>query len=90
MAVFILYLFIANLIGFVLMFKDKQYAKKHMWRVKESTLFLTAILLGSLGIFLGMRIFRHKTKHWKFVVFIPLIIISQVALIYWFLTKYIL
>lgn len=79
-----IYLVIINLIGFLVMYRDKQLAKAHEWRIRESTIFITALLMGSLGVFLGMRIFRHKTKHWKFVVFIPLILIIQVILLYRF------
>lgn len=75
-----IYLIIINIIGLITMYKDKEFAKKHKWRVRESTIFLIALLFGSLGVLLGMKIFRHKTKHWKFLVFIPLILIVQVAL----------
>jgi uncharacterized membrane protein YsdA (DUF1294 family) len=84
MKYFIIYVLIINIIGLIIMYRDKQFAKRHQWRIKESTIFTTAIAFGSLGIFLGMRLFRHKTKHWKFVIFIPLILIVQIAAIYWF------
>ncbi|MDP4089571.1 MAG: DUF1294 domain-containing protein [Bacillota bacterium] len=79
------YIVLINITGFIIMYKDKQYARRHQWRIKESTIFITALALGSLGVFTGMRVFRHKTKHWKFVIFIPLILIAQVALLYRFL-----
>lgn len=82
-----IYLIIINIIGLIIMYRDKMYAKKHQWRIKESTIFITALLFGSLGVLLGMQLFRHKTKHWKFVVFIPLILIAQVSLIFYLYYK---
>lgn len=75
----ICYLAVINLIGFFAMGMDKRKAKKHEWRIKERTLFLIAVLLGSAGIWLGMYVFRHKTKHWYFVVGIPVILAVQIA-----------
>jgi uncharacterized membrane protein YsdA (DUF1294 family) len=59
---------------------DKKRAKKKQWRIKESTLFLLAILGGSIGSILGMYTFRHKTKHKKFVIGMPVILAIQVML----------
>lgn len=73
----LLYLAGINLVGFILMGIDKHKARKHLWRIPERTLFLTAILGGSIGVFLGMHTFHHKTKHTSFVVGIPLIIVIQ-------------
>ena len=70
-----------NLIGFLMMCLDKKYAKEDKRRIPESTLFLTAILFGSLGVLLGMRKFRHKTLHKKFTIGIPLIILVQIIFI---------
>lgn len=75
----ICYLAVINFIGFFAMGIDKRRAKKHEWRIKERTLFLIAVLLGSAGIWLGMYAFRHKTKHWYFVVGIPVILAAQIA-----------
>ncbi len=60
---------------------DKYKAKTDRWRTKEKTLFLFAILGGGIGAFLGMRVFRHKTKHTQFVIGIPAIMIVQLILI---------
>lgn len=70
-----------NLIGFTLMRLDKDYAKEDKRRIKESTLFLVAILFGSLGIWAGMYKFRHKTLHKQFTIGIPIIIIAQVIFV---------
>ena len=70
-----------NLISFFLMRYDKQCAKKNRRRVPERTLFLAAALFGGMGGTLGMLVFRHKTKHWYFRVFFPVLIILQAGLI---------
>lgn len=74
-----LYLTVINLTGFAVMGIDKRKAVRHLWRVRESTLFLIALLGGSVGSILGMRMFRHKTRHWYFVWGIPLILLAQLA-----------
>ena len=80
-------LLVMNIISFFLMMHDKQCAKKNKRRVPEKTLFLAAILFGAFGGTLGMFIFRHKTKHWYFRVFFPLLMILQAALIGYLWTK---
>lgn len=77
----LIYLLIINLTGFFTMFLDKQKARRGKWRIPEKTLFLLAIIGGSLGTTLGMHTFHHKTKHWYFKFGMPLILIAQVALI---------
>ena len=79
------YLFLMNLIGFLSMLIDKRRARKNDWRIRERTLFLLAILGGSIGSLSGMYIFRHKTRHWYFVLGMPLILFLQAALILFFL-----
>ena len=76
----IVYLILINIACFLSMYVDKYKAKKLKWRIPEKTLFLFAILGGSVGSILGMQICRHKTKHWYFVVFMPLILILQLIL----------
>ena len=73
------YLVLVNVIAFTTYGADKRRAKKDRWRVPEKTLFLLALIGGSLGALLGMHVFHHKTKHWYFRVFIPLILLIQVA-----------
>jgi uncharacterized membrane protein YsdA (DUF1294 family) len=77
--ILLIYLIVLNLIGFALMGLDKQKAKKNLWRIPEKTLFLASLLGGSVGTLIGMHFFRHKTKHWYFVVGMPLILILQIA-----------
>ena len=69
-----------NLLAFVLYGVDKLKAKRHAWRIPEATLLTAAALGGSLGALLGMEIFRHKTKHVKFKVLVPLFLILHIAL----------
>lgn len=77
----ICYLCVMNLLGFVLMGMDKWKAKHKKWRIAEKTLFLVGAAGGSLGCWLGMYTFRHKTKHWQFVAGMPLILALQIGFI---------
>lgn len=76
-----IYILLINLIAFVVFGIDKRKARKGQWRVPESTLFILAIIGGSIGALLGMLAFRHKTKHRKFTIGIPLILALQIALL---------
>ncbi len=73
------YLVLINVVAFSVYGADKRRARKDRWRVPEKTLFLLALIGGSLGALLGMKVFHHKTKHWYFRVFIPLILLVQIA-----------
>ncbi len=75
-----IYLIVMNVLGFIVMAIDKSKAKKERWRIPEKTLFLFSLLGGSIGTWAGMYAFRHKTKHWYFVVGMPAILIAQIAL----------
>ncbi len=75
------YITLVNLIGFLLMGIDKRKAIKHAFRIPEATLFIIAIIGGSLGSIAGMYLFRHKTRHWYFVYGMPAILILQIALV---------
>lgn len=76
----------ANLLGMILMGADKSRAKRGAWRIPEKTFFLLAVLGGSVGCWLGMYLFHHKTRHWYFVVGIPLILIAQILILFWLKT----
>ena len=80
----LIYLLIINLTGFFAMFLDKQKARRGKWRIPEKTLFLLAIIGGSLGTTLGMHTFHHKTKHWYFKFGMPLILIAELGLFLYF------
>lgn len=75
------YLVAVNLLGFALMGIDKRKAVKRSFRISEATLFMVAIIGGSIGSILGMQLFRHKTKHWYFVWGMPAILVLQIVLI---------
>lgn len=82
----VIYFFIINLFAIFLMKYDKVKAINNQYRVNEKTLFLIALILGGIGIYIGMYLFRHKTKHVKFTVGIPLIIILNILTIYYLIS----
>ena len=75
-----IYLLAVNLVLFAMMGIDKYKARKGLWRIPEKTLFVTAILGGSIGGILGMKLFRHKTLHNSFRFGFPAILIAQLAM----------
>ena len=76
----LVYLLIINALGFALMLADKHKARKNLWRIPEATLMTVAALGGSIGSLMGMYAVRHKTKHLKFTVGIPVILVLQIVL----------
>ena len=76
-----LYLIIINAAGFILMLRDKRAAQKSAWRIPEAVLMNTALFGGCFGIYAGMILFRHKTKHPKFSIGVPLIIVLYIMLL---------
>ncbi len=70
---------VMTIVGFLSMYVDKERAKAGKWRVKEASLFIIAFLFGGLGSTIGMWTFRHKTKHWYFVVFMPVAALVSVG-----------
>ncbi|ABR33461.1 protein of unknown function DUF1294 [Clostridium beijerinckii NCIMB 8052] len=72
------YLLIINLLGFLIMFIDKQRAIHKEWRIPEKTLIGISIFGGSIGMLIGMSSFRHKTKHKKFTIGVPFILLMQI------------
>lgn len=79
----LLYLIIINAAALLLMLADKLKAKRGAWRIPEATLMGAAVLGGSIGALAGMYLFRHKTRHPKFTLGLPLILIVQIALTIW-------
>lgn len=75
-----IYLVVINFISFILMGLDKKRAIRHQWRIAEKTLFMSAIIGGSIGSIVGMKFFRHKTKHKSFVIGMPIILLIQVVI----------
>ncbi|MCC0679394.1 DUF1294 domain-containing protein [Clostridioides sp. ES-S-0005-03] len=80
-----IYFIIINIIGLSSMYIDKKKAIKNKWRIKETTLLAIAIIGGSIGSIIGMYSFRHKTKHIKFTLGIPFIILLQLLLFYFYM-----
>ncbi|MCC0639859.1 DUF1294 domain-containing protein [Clostridioides sp. ES-S-0145-01] len=80
-----IYFIIINIIGLSSMYIDKKKAIKNKWRIKEATLLAIAIIGGSIGSIIGMYSFRHKTKHIKFTLGIPFIILLQLLLFYFYM-----
>lgn len=75
------YLILINAVSFFLMLSDKRKAVKNRWRIPESTFVALAVFGGSIGVIAGMHAFRHKTKHLKFTLLMPVILALQVVLV---------
>lgn len=84
--VVLIYLLTINALGFLLMTVDKYKARKNLWRIPESTLMTIALIGGSIGSLMGMYTVRHKTKHLKFTLGIPVILVLQIVVVFWLLT----
>ena len=76
------YLIVINIVTFLVYGIDKWKAKQGSWRISEATLLILAVIGGSIGALLGMRVWHHKTMHKKFKYGLPLILLVQIALIY--------
>jgi len=83
--VLLYYLIVINVVTFLVYGIDKWKAKRSKWRIPEATLLVLAIIGGSIGALLGMKVWRHKTQHKKFKYGLPLILLGQIALIYFIL-----
>ena len=86
----LIYLLVINIVGFLSMGFDKFKAKHNMWRTPENTLLLIPLLLGSIGSFLGMKLFRPKTLHPQFKYGIPVLFVINLICIYFIFQKFIL
>ncbi len=84
----IYYLIFINLLAFAAVLIDKSNARKHRYRISEKTLFILALIGGSIGAYGSMLIFRHKTKKWYFMQGIPLIIIIQIIVTFYLIKNY--
>ena len=76
------YLIVINVVTILVYGIDKWKAKQGSWRISEATLLILAVIGGSIGALLGMKLWRHKTQHKKFKYGLPLILLAQIALIY--------
>lgn len=84
----IIYLFLINLLGFYIMLIDKRRAIKKQWRISEKSIIGISIIGGSIGVLLGMKTFNHKTKHKKFTIGIPFIMLTQVLILIFFIINF--
>lgn len=75
------YIFIVNIYGFIIMGMDKKKSLKRKWRTREKAFFITAFIGGALGIYMGMKVYHHKTLHKKFKYGIPAIILLNLAIL---------
>ena len=82
------YLAVISIIGAIVTVYDKICAKRNKWRVPEKTLFLLSAIGGGLSVYITMLLVRHKTKHVKFTVGIPAILILQIALVLFLIFKF--
>ena len=82
MTIWQVYLLEINVVALLLSAIDKACARKAIWRVSEVTLLLSAVLGGSVGLLLGILLFRHKTKHNRFRIGVPMILLGQLVLVY--------
>ncbi|MTI85615.1 MAG: DUF1294 domain-containing protein [Firmicutes bacterium] len=87
MEIIIGYIIVINLSGIIIMGYDKDCAQNYRWRVPEKTLLLLCLAGGSIGVFMGMRLFRHKTRHKLFTFGVPSILLAQMWLIAYSLLK---
>lgn len=83
MKLFILYLIAINLVTFIVYAIDKRKAKKGTWRTPESTLLLLAAIGGTIGALLAMYLLRHKTKHKKFFIGVPALLVLQLIVAFY-------
>ncbi len=76
----LIYLAVINIIAFAMYGIDKSKAEHNKWRISEKALILVAVFGGSIGAYSGMQVFRHKTKHLKFTIGVPVIFVLQILL----------
>lgn len=84
---YIVIFLILNIFGFILVALDKYKAKNKLWRIPERSFFILSILGGSIGVYIGLFLFNHKTRNWYFMTVIPLIILIQLIFLYYLLNK---
>lgn len=78
---FLIYFFVVNIVGFFMMYLDKQRSRRQEWRIAEKTLLIIAVIGGALGVLIGMKVFRHKTKKPLFQLGVPVILVLQAAFV---------
>ena len=76
------YLGVISIVGFILPAVDKIKAQQGKWRISEKSLFIVSVLGGSVAMYISMRLFHHKTKHKRFMIGIPIIIVLQLGAVF--------
>ena len=84
----LIYLVCINVVAFFVYGIDKWKARRSKWRISEATLLILAVIGGSIGAWLGMKVWHHKTMHKKFKYGLPLILLAQMGLVLWALFCY--
>lgn len=84
---FVVYLIVINIFAFFLYGIDKIKAKYNRWRISENALMLSALAGGFIGALAGMQVFRHKTRHMKFVIGVPVIAVLWIAVVVFVITR---
>lgn len=82
MDIIVFYLIIVNALSFLLMLVDKYKAQNNLWRIPEATLLFVAAIGGSFGCYAGMKACRHKTKHKKFTISIPVMMVIHILILW--------
>lgn len=78
----LVYILFINVVALIMYGLDKYKAVHSAWRISERVLLLVALVGGAMGALIGMYLFRHKTRHARFVVFVPLFLVVQLFLAY--------
>ncbi|MBR5310845.1 MAG: DUF1294 domain-containing protein [Oscillospiraceae bacterium] len=81
----IAYYIAVNIVAFLMYGADKFFAKKDMWRISEKALLGIAAIGGAFGAFAGMEVFRHKTKHAKFKITVPVLMAAHAGILLYLL-----
>lgn len=87
MKALLLYIAAVNIVAFLIMGVDKYKAQRHKWRISELSIFVVGFIGGGFGVFLGMGLFHHKTKHLKFTLGIPFIMVLNFIMFWYLLQK---
>lgn len=87
MKVLLIYIFVINIAALAIMGIDKHKAHRHKWRISENSIFVVGLMGGGLGVLLGMNLFHHKTKHLKFTLGIPLVLLVNIVIFGYLMQK---
>lgn len=86
--IILILIIIINIVGFSMAGIDKQRSIKRMWRIPEKNFYFVSIIGGCPGVYLGFIVFRHKTKHLKFMLGLPFIFVIQLIILFYAFNTY--